>query len=459
MISYFLFLSLYALVTRGSPVASSTNPTFSSGTTIHALAESSDSCDSIHGCRTLYNIVSGSLVTILACVWTAVHRNIPGPAKVEDSRVRHAAGRVLEVVKIVMVTLLVPEWVLAWAVRQFLNAREVKIKLEKARSRAERAWADKAKVDGDDDASRESADTRTPLVEWTARHGFFVIMGGFHNYENGEPRHPLSRRLVVQLVQAGDLVPPTEDELRGWSQGDALSKGLAIGQTLWFVLQGIARRVEGLPITQLEVMTLAYTTITVAMYVAWWDKPQNIGCPVRVAFKELQEQPSELMEEREWYTNMFYTMLGTQDMSVDLRKEPQVPTFYGGDFENDNNGLYADGVALVAAMVFGAVHCAAWNYAFPSRVEAHVWRISSIAIVAVPGAMLAAMLTVMNFPRRYPTLLLVLKFVTLLIFFFSGPIYVSARLLLLTLSFTTLRSLPFDAYQAVQWTLFIPHFS
>ncbi|KAI0062786.1 hypothetical protein BV25DRAFT_1825331 [Artomyces pyxidatus] len=90
-------------------------------------------------------------------------------------------------------------------------------------------------------------------------------MGGFYLFKSGEPQHPLSRQDVVELVRTGDLVPPTEDEIRGWSQGDGLSKTLAIAQTLWFVVQCVARRIEGLPITQLELMTLAYTTITIAM--------------------------------------------------------------------------------------------------------------------------------------------------------------------------------------------------
>ncbi|KAI0059748.1 hypothetical protein BV25DRAFT_1785836, partial [Artomyces pyxidatus] len=78
-------------------------------------------------------IIWSSLVTILACVWTAVHRNIAAPAKRGDSRSRRLVARVLEVAKIVVVTLLVPEWVLAWAVRQFLNARQIGRELEAAR--------------------------------------------------------------------------------------------------------------------------------------------------------------------------------------------------------------------------------------------------------------------------------------------------------------------------------------
>lgn len=36
-------------------------------------------------------------------------------------------------------------------------------------------------------------------------------------------------------------------------------------------------------------------------------------------------------------------------------------------------------------------------------------------------------------------------------------VYVAARLTLITLSFTSLKSLPFGAYQTVQWTTFVPH--
>ncbi|KAI0054197.1 hypothetical protein BV25DRAFT_1762989, partial [Artomyces pyxidatus] len=121
--------------------------------------------------RTRYNIISSSLLTILACVWTAVHRNIPAPAKRGESRVRRVVSRALDAVKIVAVTLLVPEWVLAWAIRQFLNARQMY------------------------------------FTEWTTQHGFFIIMGGFHYYDNGEPQHPLSRWDVVKLVRTGALVP------------------------------------------------------------------------------------------------------------------------------------------------------------------------------------------------------------------------------------------------------------
>jgi hypothetical protein len=38
----------------------------------------------------------------------------------------------------------------------------------------------------------------------------------------------------------------------------------------------------------------------------------------------------------------------------------------------------------LAVMIFGAIHLAAWNFAFPSQAEQILWRISSIVITVLP---------------------------------------------------------------------------
>ncbi|KAI0059880.1 hypothetical protein BV25DRAFT_1918237 [Artomyces pyxidatus] len=545
-----LILSVYASLAQSvasSPVSSPTFSTWTNDTASFSLRSSTSAtgtCTDIAICRTRYTIIWSSLVTILACVWTAVHRNISEPERTGESRFRRILGRILEAAKIVVVTLLVPEWVLGWAVRQYLSAREIGMELEDARAEAMAKWTAKlasmrkmvqkrrmgseipqentnpelAQVPESfssaserlEDAQRASAgdpeksedeqhaaagdpvksedeqlehalDEWTVMANeqasrfegrWTSRHGFFVTMGGFYYYKDGKPQHPLSRSDVVNLVRSGDIVPPTEEEIRGWSQGDALSKTLAVIQTFWFILQAIARHTEHLPITQLEVMTLAYTTITVVMYVAWWDKPQNVSGPVRVAVKELPEPAP--VESLEWSTRFVHVMLGTQDndVTLDLRKERRVPTFYSGRTESsDLTPLFQ----VFAAIVFGAVHCAAWKYEFPSHAEKVIWRVSSLILVALPGgflvlALVAAVTTSMaqkwqNFQlngilKGVVTVVNNVFIITMgVISFLFIPTYVAARLLLLALSFSTLRLLPYDAYRAVQWTLLIPHFT
>lgn len=110
------------------------------------------SCDDIHTCRTLYSIVQTCLATIFACVWVAVHRNIPAPKPPPDpnskagpiakaarwlwSKVRDQKQPVI----VFSVTLLAPEWVLGWAVRQRLRAHRLAKELEEARAEATGRW-------------------------------------------------------------------------------------------------------------------------------------------------------------------------------------------------------------------------------------------------------------------------------------------------------------------------------
>ncbi|KAI0056671.1 hypothetical protein BV25DRAFT_1920809 [Artomyces pyxidatus] len=473
-----MYACLDARTSNGFPTATETSLlTRANSTVINIPTLNNSSCPDIDNCRTLYDIVWSSLATIFACVWTAVHRNIPRPSQ-------RRLLRMSEMARVMLVTLLVPEWVLAWAVRQFLNARNVGKELEAARAEAERSWEEKGRwrlsgggslnnVDRTGQAGPGSQED-CHLVhdcsaledaygagrmgsKWTTRHGFFIIMGGLHFFEKGVPRHPLSSKDVVELVKTGALVPPTEDEIELLSQGDALSKTIAVLQTLWFVVQYIARRVQGLPIAQIEVMTLAYTTITVAMYAFWWYKPLNVGGPIRVTGKTLPEPEPAKSKEGQLMTAE--VILGTHDNFVDLRQMDCAPTFYGGAavLAVGDNAFLADVVALVAAMVFGAVHCLAWSYVFPSKAETLLWRMSSSAIIAVPGSLVIATLVAVCVTNT--ALETVGGLSIALTFIIAGPVYIAARLVLLALSFSSLRTLPTGVYQTVQWTIRIPHFS
>ncbi|KAI0057724.1 hypothetical protein BV25DRAFT_1830794 [Artomyces pyxidatus] len=498
-------LAYYAQTASGSPIASTalvipSNITFAFSTP--AALQSTDSG------RTLYNIIWSSLATIFACVWTAVHRNIAGPSQGRLSRF-------LDMFGVVVASLLTPEWVLAGAFRQYLNARSLSKELEAARGEAVKVWEAKrrslrqGRLNEGRRGTSESKDLSTDVVDevkekdvaslsrrtklasspgdevdgedltpvestleledgigrlegkWTARHGFFIIMGGFHYYKDGRPLFPLSRHDVIELVKTGDLVLPTDDEIRGWSQADTLSKLIAIIQTLWFVVQCIARRVEGLPIAQLEIMTLAYTTIAIVMYMCWWYKPLNVSSPVRVAAKRLPDPVP--VEHRLPFLFALEIIMGTADRLVDMRQEAYVPPFYTGGVSGgppiNSADVFSGGIAVIAAMVFGAVHCAAWNYVFPSTVERRIWRVGAAIIVAAPGAMAIAAFLAVSMHSRGGVVRRVGDISLAAVFTICGPLYVAARLLLLVLSFTTLRALPPGAFQAEQWTLKIPHFT
>ncbi|KAF7974345.1 hypothetical protein HWV62_12410 [Athelia sp. TMB] len=416
-------------------------------------------CKDIDHCRTLGSLIQSCIVTILACVWFAVHRNVPAPT-VRPPFHSNLLVRVFlfvwykiraqrQAVTVFVVTLLVPEWVLAWALRQFIAARDLSKKLEEARRRRQETrlregrTAEKEASEfsdnglEDDSLSGPSAmsmdsehdqlikrqvtsksgfiskrckgrceecglhpsadDLREAEYDqvrvarrvgkanevWDMPHAFFVIMGGYQFHNKDESLHPLSPKNAQELVGRGHLVPSTPEELANQSKGDALSKGVAILQTLWFVMQCIARRIEHLPLTSLEVMTLAYTVITVAMYIVWWDKPLSVSCAVRVPEEKVEEEePSEYATFGE---QVMAYVIGNQDTYVDLRKCHRVPTFWAG--VPGEEVLYADMIALVVAMAFGAVHCIAWSNTFQSHFERQLWRASAITIIVTPAAL------------------------------------------------------------------------
>ncbi|KAF9018821.1 hypothetical protein BDP27DRAFT_1251010, partial [Rhodocollybia butyracea] len=65
----------------------------------------------------------------------------------------------------------------------------------------------------------------------------------------------------------------TEHEVKDRSHSDAFSKFIAVAQTTWLVVQLVARAVEGLPATELEIMTAAFVFMNLLLYFFWWNKP------------------------------------------------------------------------------------------------------------------------------------------------------------------------------------------
>lgn len=74
--------------------------------------------------RSLWDIVKSCLATIFACTWIAVHRNMPHP---------EARWYVViwERIKITVLALLAPEWILGWALCQYFSARRLVKELTK----------------------------------------------------------------------------------------------------------------------------------------------------------------------------------------------------------------------------------------------------------------------------------------------------------------------------------------
>ena len=304
-------------------------------------------------------------------------------------------------------------------------------------------------------------------------------MGGFHLFkrsteensgtqaisqENDDPLHPL---LASDLTHDDiySFAMPTEAEIKDRGKSDWLAKSLVLLQTSWFIMQCIARGIKHLPVTHLEIVTLAYAAMNFVIYVFWWKKPLNVDRPVRVFRKSGESEPSETQPQSSsearkltWKSvfdglrRILGFIIGNQDEDVNLSREDRVPRFWANSTEDDF--LIADIIVLGVGICFGAIHCIAWGFPFPTHMELLIWRVSSVAITAVPIYMsltisLGVWLDHINFDTidNIFGILIPLAFI----------LYIIARVVTLVLSLTSLRDLPPGAFDTVHWTTFIPH--
>jgi hypothetical protein len=140
---------------------------------------------------------------------------------------------------------------------------------------------------------------------WTETHGFFAIMGGYMAYDGDRAVQTLLPDQLegYSLTGKGDFPRITGGEIRDKGKSDIIAKALVVLQAGWFVLQCIARKAEGLPITELELVTVAFSMLAFAMFLLWWHKPLDVRRAVRVYRKrgtdEFEPSDDDLAAENE----------------------------------------------------------------------------------------------------------------------------------------------------------------
>ncbi|KAG1730934.1 uncharacterized protein EDB91DRAFT_1085229 [Suillus paluster] len=230
--------------------------------------------------RSLWDIIWSCAATIFACTWTAIHPNIPG---MDEKKAAVISRRLFSMV----VALIAPELVITWAAQQFFSARRVATEFNyPIRLKHEFAFLHTIQ-ESNERHNRTSSAPGPEFTEWTVTHGFFACMGGFMLYVDDKPRATLTPRELQHFISDGSVDMPviTEADIEDRSKGDVLSKGVAILQLVGFVLQLVARYVQKLPITLLEIDTLAVAAATCIAYGLWWKKPKDVGRPYVVHWK------------------------------------------------------------------------------------------------------------------------------------------------------------------------------
>ena len=233
--------------------------------------------------RGTISLVMSCLLTLLLCVWQALHLNVP-------KRGDTAWGKFVTNLVWITIGIYAPELVVFTAWRQWSSSKLLSKVVEEEAKREMESIASK---DGEDSQSgqlgvkRKSKEENVLMInamqtshqrrkyQWSATHSFFASTGGFAiEIDDSQitakntssqflpsdcPRRlTLTARGVALLAQCGLLPDIPEEEIRDKSKANNLAKALVVLQACWMLVQVIARLVERLPVTLLEVNTVAH---------------------------------------------------------------------------------------------------------------------------------------------------------------------------------------------------------
>ncbi|KAG6870965.1 hypothetical protein C0995_009390, partial [Termitomyces sp. Mi166 len=109
-------------------------------------------------------------------------------------------------------------------------------------------------------------------------------MGGFQVCKPDDTSNPMTLHPddIRPYLENHDIVI-SKEEIMDRSKGDILSKCLVLLQVTWFILQVLARAIQHLAISELEIVTLAFALLNLMIYFCWWNKPLDVNHPIRIS--------------------------------------------------------------------------------------------------------------------------------------------------------------------------------
>jgi hypothetical protein len=333
--------------------------------------------------RPTISIIKTCIVTIFACTWTIQHLNVPAS---NDGELR----RLLRVCKWMLITILLPEFILAKALLERTLASGIMYMRD--------SWPGGEWRGGRGRWEQGLGPNRPHLYEpnltWTLTHAYLANMGGFvYTPPTDDPAlpEPVARPLTgIQMTKFLDLFDYpniTEDEIKDKSKTDVLAKVFSLLQVSHLLLSLIVRRVQGLPSSQLEILTLAFAVCGVATYAAYWHKPKDVGVPFHLSIK-----PSASYRDAE----AALSRLATSPLFDSFWKVATNRRINHGHeafcrVPNDNIPINqfspthtpAFLLAFVSA-AFSSLHAIAWDFDFPTDAEKTIWHVCTILSIGLP---------------------------------------------------------------------------
>lgn len=299
--------------------------------------------------------------------------------------------------------------------------------------------------------------------EWTLTHVFYANMGGFTLRAKGpnkyggdaQPLIFLTCGALKYLCEKGlvERLPTIrEDDINDKSKGDFFVKIIGVVQLTWLIVENIARAVQSLAISQLEIAVLAYAACAIFAYAFCLSKPKDIRIPTSIyvaedVIRQIAEGDYKERLRKYYPDSLFRNHPDNRSMHpiANFNKSAEGSRFRVMGYNIDDYGF------LITAILFGGIHCAAWNYEFPTLAEKLLWRSSSIVTTTIPVLFMAGV-GIEHHVSNSEVKWILEKFEVLCMF----VIYPIARLYLLVEVFRSLFFLPPSAFVGT-WSGNIPH--
>lgn len=431
--------------------------------------------------RSTLAILWNCLSIILLCTWSILHLNVPLIRPRPGGLLQKWHWQLLDAsvkIKWMVLTVLMPEYLMGKAFNEWLNVLAV--------GRNTGAWEtwDPIQIylanmgyfvlDVGDEASDERHDSRPPDSLPNPRSSSSLINMARLRYRYWAVSFSELRVAIIYGVIDRADIP--HDQLEKLDRSGVLVKALALIQVIYLVVQLVARKVAGLPSSQLEIATLAFAVSSAVTYILYWDRPQGVETVHIIKANSSQSSTSRVLlrETRDKMADSgpMYLWFGRHSLRAPehgpvpipnddnhrLDRYPGYSLLWMLTGNNDEMAILAFG-SVFGGIVFGGLHCLAWNFDFPTPMEKTLWHVCSVMIVTLPAAAIIPLSAWMllnprdNSPKEgwARTVVAGLILVGLIL-----PYYIVARLFILFEVFRTLLYLPPEAHIET-WSGVFPH--
>lgn len=412
--------------------------------------------------RGTIDIIWGCVLTIFLCVWTVLTLNVPAPDTLPPASIRAKMKWAIlgpnpaftrTKLKWAILALFGPEFLSGFAGAQWSIAR-----------RSKRLFQDCG-------------------INWTMRQSFLADMGGVRvKLEDDE--FPVTSKQIFVLVKLGLVKIDTMSTaaIDDRSKADSVTKLITVVQTVWFILQCLARLKQQIGITTLELSTMAFVVCTIGTNIMWWSKPKDVFVPVILTIDCTLEAllamvGPAILDAKTEAKNWKWSPLETFDdlrpnllidvgqylprtNSFDLSQEAQKIRLRNDRLPPLERDWPLNCFLFLLSLSFTAVYVAGWNISLPTHTERIIWRICTVMLFFFVFAFWAIDAGVELYQRKNKVSgdeKVAVTPVKMALYSVIVISYVIIRFYILVEPFVCLRSLRANSFRTIQWSSFIPH--